>query len=162
MTNESQRLAEGSTLVRFASDRLRRWAAASWLAAAIASIETGLDAARDASLLARVARLLARYVRHSSLYRWLTKEPEPDVIVIDLRETYAVGPVIALLDRLAPVLARTWRGSHARRVADRIRTGSVWTWAAESRTVRLLAAALEPPEPPEEAYKGRSDEDDHQ
>ncbi|MEF8779855.1 MAG: hypothetical protein V5A46_04175 [Haloferacaceae archaeon] len=43
---------------------------------------------------------LAGVVRDSWLYRWLTAEPEPDVVVIDLRETYTVGPFVRLLDRL--------------------------------------------------------------
>jgi hypothetical protein len=32
--------------------------------------------------------------------RWLTAEPDPDVIVVDLRETVTVGPVILVLDRI--------------------------------------------------------------
>jgi hypothetical protein len=32
--------------------------------------------------------------------RWLTAEPNPDVIVVDLRETVTVGPVILVLDRI--------------------------------------------------------------
>jgi len=50
----------------------------------------------------RVARLGAwgrGVVTHSFLYRWLTTEPDPEVIVIDLRETYTVGPFVAVLDR---------------------------------------------------------------
>ncbi|CCQ32998.1 hypothetical protein HTIA_0858 [Halorhabdus tiamatea SARL4B] len=39
-----------------------------------------------------------RTVRTSWLYRWLTAEPEPDVIVIDLRETAIVGPLLGVLD----------------------------------------------------------------
>jgi hypothetical protein len=38
-------------------------------------------------------------VRSSWLYRWLTAEPEPDVIVIDLRETVTIGPWLRLLQR---------------------------------------------------------------
>ena len=51
------------------------------------------------------------YLRSAWLYRWLTKEPEPDVIVIDLRETRSVGPVLARIDRvltaLTPALLRS-------------------------------------------------------
>lgn len=43
---------------------------------------------------------LAAVVRGSWLYRWLTAEPDPDVVVIDLRETYTVGPFVRLLDGL--------------------------------------------------------------
>jgi hypothetical protein len=44
--------------------------------------------------------------RHSWIYQWLTKEPEPDVIVIDLRETLTVGPILILLERVIEPLAR--------------------------------------------------------
>lgn len=95
--------------------------------------------------------------RASWLYRWLTAEPEPEVIVIDLRETYTVGPLIAALGRvtrgLAPPIRETvlslWR---------RTRTRAALAWlapvAVASRTGRLLIAVLEPPE-----VDSRDDED---
>jgi hypothetical protein len=51
---------------------------------------------------ARVSRAVAGgrvYVKESFLYRWLTAEPEPDVVVIDLRETLTVGPWLRGLER---------------------------------------------------------------
>lgn len=70
---------------------------------------------RGASLVARIRWSLGRAVatarfgsvvvraegatRASLLYRWLTAEPEPDVIVIDLRETRTVGPFLSAVDR---------------------------------------------------------------
>jgi len=41
---------------------------------------------------------------------------------------------------------RVWRASFACRATAHVRAAAVWTWAAESRPVRLLAAALEPPD----------------
>jgi hypothetical protein len=71
-------------------------------------------------------------VRGSYLYRWLTAEPDPDVIVIDLRETWTVGPVITMLDWLlgivenaaerSPVVARATAG-YERTLAAPIRVG---------------------------------------
>jgi hypothetical protein len=153
MATASQCIADGSTLVglvQSTATRLRAWVAASWLASASTTLTSTLDTATTTSALAGVLRTLARWLRRSFLYRWLTKEPEPDVIVIDLRETYAVGPFVALFDRLAPILGRTWRGSHAHRLLEALRTTSKRTWITDSRIVRLLAAALEPPEPPNE------------
>lgn len=79
----------------------------------------------ECSTLARGWRTLARYIRHSWCYRWLTKEPEPEVIVIDLRETYTVGPVIRLLDRCLEAVARALPSSktaaYARDLEDRFR-----------------------------------------
>ena len=41
-----------------------------------------------------------RFVMSSWLYGWLTAEPEPEVIVIDLRETRIVGAVLGVIDRV--------------------------------------------------------------
>lgn len=142
---------------------------------------------------------VADICKGSWLYRWLTAEPEPEVIVIDLRETYTVGPFVRLLDRLFE-RADDWAESS--RVAAAVRTavhhvaasplqvgglllvvasgtgllaslasgglstptGAVfggallagllatreqrsWEELRETRPVRLLAAAFEPPEP---------------
>jgi len=48
-----------------------------------------------------------RVVSGSFIYRWLTAEPEPEVIVIDLRETWTVGPIIELIDRLLEELTES-------------------------------------------------------
>lgn len=52
----------------------------------------------SASRLADGARWSEQAVRASWLFGWLTEGPEPDVVVIDLRETVVVGPVISVLD----------------------------------------------------------------
>lgn len=88
------------------------------------------------SRLGQAIDALVHFVRQSYLFQWLTAEPDPDVIVIDLRETYTVGPFLAVLDRLVPFVARSWRES-------RIRT---FTTASEHRLrtqpVRLLSVVL--------------------
>jgi len=40
-----------------------------------------------------------RFVESSWLYRWLTAEPDAEVVVIDLRETLSAGPVLASVDK---------------------------------------------------------------
>jgi hypothetical protein len=65
----------------------------------------------DTSRLADGGRWIAATARRSALYRWLTAEPDPDVIVIDLRETWTVGPVIAVLDRVISAVSRGAEGS---------------------------------------------------
>ncbi|NLV09787.1 hypothetical protein GOC74_07570 [Halomicrobium mukohataei] len=67
------------------------------------------------SLTAQVAKV----TRASSLYRWLTKEPDPEVVVVDLRETHTVGPFVRLLDRLVPHVERAWNGSSLKRATAR-------------------------------------------
>jgi hypothetical protein len=85
-------------------------------------------------------------IRGSWLYGWLTAEPEPDVIVIDLRETRTVGPVIELLDRAIEWATPYWRASRLHdgavalaRAGDRL---------AETRVGRAVARLLVPPDPP--------------
>lgn len=43
-------------------------------------------------------QVIKQYVYTSWLYRWLTDEPDPAVVVIDLRETLALGPLLARLE----------------------------------------------------------------
>lgn len=103
--------------------------------------------AADESGLARASREGTDWARESFLYRWLTAEPEPDVVVIDLRETLSVGPIIALLDRVLRWIVPYWAQSIPGRVL-----GVLVDWGerfADTRLGTLLVAALEPPEPPE-------------
>ena len=158
MTADTRRTnyIEGSVLaaiVRRVVEQFRAWLAASWLARTGTALADGLTTAADASALAKGTRTLARWTRQSSCYRWLTEEPDPDVIVIDLRETYTVGPVIALLDRLAPVAERTWRGSYAHTAIEKLRASSKRAWLVDSKTLQLLRAALEPPEQPDQSRR---------
>ena len=70
-----------------------------------------LEHSRTYRTLTGIGRTLSAYVRGSYLYRWLTAEPDPDVIVIDLRETWTVGPFIAILDRTIGFFDRAAGGS---------------------------------------------------
>ena len=174
--------------------------------------EAHLQRAADTSRLVAAGRVIGRWARQSSLYRWLTREPDPEVIVIDLRETYTVGPIIGALDWTTAKLTPWWRASGLRRLcagaADRFRerpirslgvvvmavvavrlvvgvgagnlsgrtvalslalfgAGAVATRSNHStadirdtRGYELLAAALEPPEPPGKADAEASDPDE--
>lgn len=84
------------------------------------------------------------------VWHWLTADPELEFIVIDLRETVTVGPVIGVFDLLITVFAAIYRGSGLNRVFASIarhatvlgeRTGL-------SRVAALVARLLTPPEPP--------------
>lgn len=72
----------------------------------LTAISTRLESAVRRSRITALGRLIRRYVMASFCYRWLTAEPDPEVIVIDLRDTKTVGPIIAVLDRLLAGLAR--------------------------------------------------------
>lgn len=71
------------------------------------------------SRLADVGRRLRTGVARSRLVQWLTREPDPDVIVIDLTETRTLGPILAALDRLAEALATPLASSSLGRTATR-------------------------------------------
>ena len=62
----------------------------------------------------RAATTAQTLVSGSFIYQWLTAEPDPDVIVIDLRETWTVGPVIAIVDQ---ILAAFTESTQTSRVA---------------------------------------------
>jgi len=47
----------------------------------------------------RLVAGVRRFVESSWLYRWLTAEPDAEVVVIDLRETLSAGPVLAQIDQ---------------------------------------------------------------
>lgn len=125
----------------------------------------------DGSQIIGVGRVIgaraSEFVRESYCYRWLTTEPEPEIIIIDLRETYAVGPFITLLDRLIPHIEDAWRhsavGSAARRAFERL-GADVFDPLSETRGYELAAALLTPPEPPEQRHtdngESESAEDD--
>lgn len=64
------------------------------------------DAGTFQSLLYQSVRKSQRIVLGSRLYRWLSEDPEPEVIVIDLRKTRTVGPVLRYLDWIAAAIGQ--------------------------------------------------------
>ena len=130
---------DGSTAVEV-YNRLISILAGAWetstLAGLLHACEDGLERAYRDSLLARLVAVVARWGRASVLYRWLTTEPDPAVIVIDLRESRVVGPVLSALDRVAAGLRAAHGGSAAT---------SAGTAVADSfrrRPVQLAASVL--------------------
>jgi hypothetical protein len=114
--------------------------------------------------LAALSSLLGRIIRNSLLYRWFTTEPEPEVIVIDLRRTHTVGPFIAILDRIIETLAPYVDNSQLK-----ASLGVLAAWIstlAETRPGQLIVTLLEPPttpdqpEEPEEPNRTDSSTDD--
>ncbi|NHN60133.1 MULTISPECIES: hypothetical protein [Halorussus] len=146
--NQSTNYLDGSALARLGR-QIQAYLAATWIVRMGVALSDRFATAFDTSALAKGGQIVTSWFRQSFIYRWLTTEPDPDVIVIDLRETYTVGPVIALLDRLVPTVDRMWRGSLVARATRRLQSAGNQAWLTESRTIRLLRAALEPPEPPD-------------
>lgn len=88
-----------------------------------------------ASRLTDGAQRSLQTVKASWLFRWLTDEPEPDVVVIDLRETVVVGPVLAVLDGFFSV---------AERGSDRALTVKLYETVADllrARPIQMISVA---------------------
>jgi hypothetical protein len=80
--------------------RLATAVADSWIVAALAGLDDRLSSAGQGKRATRLGAWVRRVVTDSFVYRWLTAEPDPEVIVIDLRETVTIGPFVATLDRV--------------------------------------------------------------
>lgn len=123
----------------------------------IGAVGKKISAISDGSQVISAGRAIgarvSAFVRESYCYRWLTKEPDPEVIVIDLRETYAVGPFITLLDRLIRHIEDAWQqskmGSVAGHAFERL-AADVFDPLSGTRGYELAVALLTPPEPPDQ------------
>jgi hypothetical protein len=93
-----------------------------------------LQTAAYHSIQGRLLRYGRRLVRESWCYRWLTKEPDPQFIVIDLRETWTMGPIVTVLDRVGRRLSP--RTSALRAVERRVDS------AVRARPVQLLSLVV--------------------
>lgn len=116
--------------------RLGRLANSSDLLRWLGRVRTAVVRAQRSGLVRRGLASGRAYVRRSFLYRWLTAEPEPDVIVIDLRETLTVGPWLRALERTIRWLLPAAVSSLLFRVGR-------WTASAiERRPLGVLGVAL--------------------
>ena len=177
------------------------------------ALERRFAAAATTARVTTVTTPLRSYLAGSFVYEWFTAEPDPDVLVIDLRETASVGPLLDAVDRvvgtlrpgvssaalvdggyrigsalrerpvrvaslalfgvvLGSVFALAASGDPGPRsitalvllagiAAVGMRSTATWADVRESRLMRMLAAAFEPPAPPERAVGGnRAKRDD--
>lgn len=94
---------------------------------------------RVVSALRVASTRVESWVRQSTLYQWLTAEPDPEVIVIDLRETLTVGPLLRVLDWLVAGLGDAATSSRVVSLAQR---SNIMTRAAPLRAVGLVTAVF--------------------
>lgn len=107
-----------------ARDIPARWASEARVVRALSRADAALSSAGG---------MAGRWARNS----WLLGPPaEPEVIVIDLRETYTVGPLLSGLDRLAAVLGPAWLGSPPHRGLRRAEA------AVADQPVRVVSVVL--------------------
>lgn len=98
-----------------------------------------LAGSRVVSTLRAASRRVGSWVRNSALYQWLTAEPDPEVIVIDLRDTWTVGPLLRILDW---VLGRLVDAADGSRSIAAARRGAAGISAAPIRAGGLLIATI--------------------
>ncbi|RMB23563.1 hypothetical protein ATH50_0778 [Haloplanus aerogenes] len=96
-------------------------------------------------------------IRNSLIYRWLTTEPEPEVIVIDLQNTHTIGPFITLLDSIVDALVPYFEESHLKSSIDVLATWA--TTVADSRIGHLLVRFFEPPAAPDQTEQTNHHDD---
>ncbi|MDY7082243.1 MAG: hypothetical protein SXQ77_07545 [Halobacteria archaeon] len=106
-------------------------------------------------------RKLEFTLEDSWLYGWLTAEPEPEVVVIDLRDTLSVAPFLELLDRTVSVFVPARLSSFIYRTTlglirdlwDSVRTSRVFEYASglfesvEPWVNSWVVPLLTPPDP---------------
>lgn len=79
-----------------------------------------LRTAATGSALRRAADAALAIARDSWLYRWLTAEPDPDVVVIDLRTTVSIGPPLMVIDRIVDAIVPGAEGATVVRAFERV------------------------------------------
>lgn len=131
---------------RMVTAALQRSTAQSWILAILTVWMGRLKRGRQTSSIISLYCLCSEFTRQSFLYRWLTSEPEPDVIVIDLRDTYTVGTILSVHDCLVGPLVPWYHTSLLNAAIDVL--GRFIDRFAETKIGRMLIAVLEPPEPP--------------
>ena len=115
-----------------------------------ATLRERLQRAVEDSWVARVGTrteaTLTEWSSNSRIVGWFLTEPDPEVVVIDLRETYTVGPLLGLLSSLyttAEAVAETSGLSAAgATLADRYRVAPIRVIGAGLLLVRLAGLVV--------------------
>ena len=113
-----------------------------------AKMDNALSESKVVGFGRAITRRTGRVVRNSYSYQWLTKEPNQEVIVIDLRESFTFGPFVVLLDRISPHIERAWNSSYLNILITKT-FNSVFEQVTETQAYALVAKLLEPPQPSE-------------
>lgn len=96
-----------------------------------------IEALADAAI-SHFGKLATDIVSASWLFQWLTKEPEPEFVVINLKDTVSVGPVIAVLGQYVRWYVPASHRSTAYRTVERLHQSLI---AAPIRAVSIVIGA---------------------
>ena len=129
-------------VTRTAADGVGSWIRSSRIGRAATDLTRRVGRYYDRSQVRSATDTGTDWTEVSRGYQWLTAEPEPDVIVIDLRDSLSVGPAIAFLDAtLESLLPATGYSL----LVQTVNRGIDSFWAAPVRVVSfvvLVATAL--------------------
>lgn len=82
----------------------------------------------NGSQLVRVTRQVSTWVdivgRKSHLYQWFTKDPESDMVTIDVRSSKIAGPFLLYMFELYARITRCWVQSRTNQIMCMIIDGS--------------------------------------
>ena len=137
-------MSEENSLEAATGDVARRWNSARRESVLLDRLKQVREEVRR-SRVTDVPSQVVEITRRSFLYNWLTKEPDPDVIVIDLRETVTVGPIIRALDYGIDRFAPYWETSKLRQCV--VFSSSLVARGVQDRLGQRLGQILEPPAP---------------
>jgi hypothetical protein len=115
-----------TTRLTSSRERISTLSSTSILANTVRISITGFAAAVTNSTLTDIIRAIEQTIKISWLYQWLTAEPESEVVTVNLRETFAAGPVINIstwtISLIVPAVAQAQMAKAARWVIT-----TVWT-----------------------------------
>lgn len=90
----------------------------------------------EASRTSSAAATVAGWTRDAAVVRWLTREPDPQVVIVDLRETRTVGPALGVFEWAGAGLAANAAGSLTGRAGDALAE------AVRRRPLQVLGVVL--------------------
>jgi hypothetical protein len=104
---------------------------------------------RVVSTIQTMSTQLIHVGEKSFLYRWVTADPEPKIVVINLKETWTLGPVLSRLNHLVEEYQPYWRESILNTALSEV--NKIINNADKTRVCQFLSRALLPPESPSSA-----------
>jgi len=121
--------AQTIDVARGLAEDIGSWIRNSWAGHTLIEFVDPIEQHYDRSSVRSALDTGVDWIKTSSGYRWLTTEPEPNVIVIDFRDTVSVGPLIASLDAtlefLLPAAGYSSLVRTSRRVINRFRAAPI-------------------------------------
>jgi hypothetical protein len=134
-----ERLQESS----LAGDALEHLSTSIRRSAAAESVRT-FERAFEQSVLYTATVAVENLVRTSSVYQWLTAEPDREPITIDIGDSRTVGLLLDVIKRIADRTAQSVTGSTIRKLGVRVIRGY-----RRSILARSFGAIFKAPDPPE-------------